>query len=181
LELTKHCRWSFIAHSGVRRSTHHGSEMNNLHVLFELALVGIPIVGGLLLASRPTLPLFLRALGALSTVAGLGVVVWGVLWTVEHNPADLNPRVKDADVVGEWHCESGVLTLAPDGHFALAEASTWRGTWKRRDWNLDLRDDQGRSEYWRVVRVKDTPVLLRGWRDPAAPWPPECRQNRGPV
>jgi hypothetical protein len=98
------------------------------------------------------------------------------MWTAESNPVDLNPDVSDDVVVGQWRCPWGTLSLARDRSFVLTESAEWRGEWRRKDWNLNL-EGPGRIEYWRVVRLKGAPVLLRGWSDPAAPRPPECRKE----
>ena len=89
---------------------------------------------------------------------------------------DLNPRVSDPEIIGRWQCEAGTLDLQPDGTFALGGSMPWAGRWSRYDWNLSLRDDRGRKEYWRVVTFRQKPVLLRGWTEPSSPMPPECRK-----
>jgi hypothetical protein len=151
--------------------------VNNLHVIFELALLAAALAGGLVLTFTPRLPKVVRAVGTVVLLVGVATTVWGVTWIITHNPVDLNPTVVDHDVIGVWSCEWGALSLASDATFALGGANGWRGKWTRHDWNLDLRGVTGRAEHWRIVRVKGTPVLLRGWTDPAAPWPPECRKS----
>jgi len=151
--------------------------VNNLHVIFELGALAAALAGGLFLTFTLRLPKIVRAAGALLLLAAVATTGWFVAWVITHNPVDLNPRVVDGEVIGVWSCEWGALSLAADAKFAVTGADSWHGKWTRHDWNLDLRDATGRAEYWRIVRVRGTPVLLRGWTDPAAPWPPECRKS----
>jgi hypothetical protein len=151
--------------------------VNNLGVLLGLAFIAFIFVVGVFAAATHRLALVIRLVGAALALGATSIVLWGVVAVYRRGFVDLNPRVIDADIVGRWNCDFGVLSLQASGAFSLTGSETWSGHWSRHDWALLLGDETPRKEYWRVVTFSGTPVLLCQWRDPASRMPPECRKS----
>jgi hypothetical protein len=148
--------------------------VNNIGLVIGagLACGGLVLGLALLLVRDPPV----RLIGGIVIALSATPIIWTVMSAYRTGFVDLNPRVTDAQVVGRWRCEAGLLELNSDGSFLLGGELPWAGRWSRYDWNLSLRDDRGRKEYWRVVTFSKVPVLLREWTEPSTPMPPECRR-----